>query len=48
LLAPRALRRSIRGGETEDADVPQSNRFEALLLLLMSLISIAADLLRAV
>jgi hypothetical protein len=34
--------------QTEDAHVPQSNRFEALLLLLMSLISIAADLLRAV
>jgi len=28
--------------------MPESNRFEALLLLLMSVISIAADLLRAV
>jgi hypothetical protein len=34
--------------ETEETHVPQSDRFEALLLLLMSLISIAADLLRAV
>jgi hypothetical protein len=33
---------------TEDIDVPQSNRFEALMLLLISLISIAADLLSAV
>jgi hypothetical protein len=30
---------------TEDTDVPESNRFEALALLLMALISIAADLL---
>jgi hypothetical protein len=30
----------------QDTDVPESNRFEALTLLLMSLISIAADLLR--
>jgi hypothetical protein len=29
------------------ADMPDSNRFEALLLLLMSLMSIAVDLLRA-
>jgi len=28
--------------------MPESNRFEALVLLLMSVISIAADLLRAV
>jgi hypothetical protein len=32
----------------EVSDMPESNRFEGLLLLLMSVISIAADLLRAV
>jgi hypothetical protein len=33
--------------ETEEAEMSESNKFEALALLLMSLISIAADLLRA-
>jgi hypothetical protein len=32
----------------EVSDMPESNRFEALLLLLMSVISIAVDLLRTV
>jgi hypothetical protein len=32
----------------EVADMPESNRFEALVLLLMSIISIVADLLSAV
>ena len=32
----------------EVSDMPESNRFEALLLLLMSLMSIAVDLFRAV
>jgi hypothetical protein len=48
LLLPGALRRTIGSRGDEDAEMPESNRFEALLLLLMSLISIAADLLRAV
>jgi hypothetical protein len=49
LLAHEALRRSIRSSPPlQDTDVPESNRFEALALLLMSLISIAADLLRSV
>jgi hypothetical protein len=49
LLAHTALRRSIRSSRSlQDTDVPESNRFEALALLLMSLISIAADLLRSV
>jgi hypothetical protein len=46
LLAPKAPRRSIRSSPSlQDTAVPESNRFEALALLLMSLISIAADLL---
>jgi hypothetical protein len=32
----------------EVPDMPESNRFEALLLLLMSVISITADLLQTV
>jgi hypothetical protein len=32
----------------EDSGMPESNSFEALLLFLMSLMSIAVDLLRAV
>ena len=32
----------------EVSDMPESNRFEALLLFLMSLMSIAVDLLRSV
>jgi len=44
-LAPGTARRTMLGGNPRDAPVLRSDRFDALLLLLMSLISIAADLL---
>jgi hypothetical protein len=47
MTGPGAIHPACRTSN-EVSDMPESNRFEALLLLLMSIISIAADLLSAV